>query len=227
MARADVLVAPSEYLAQTIGNLGFAVRVIPNALPMESYPYRQRDKVRPQLLWMRTFHESYNPSMAVEVIALLLSSYPDARLTLAGQDRGMLDRVRHLVMEQGLQDSVTFAGFLDSSGKTREFQRHDIFINTTRVDNMPVSLVEAAAAGLAVVSTSVGGIPTTFRHGQDALLVPDGDAGAMAQAVTRLVEDPDLAAKLSRNGLLLSESCAPPEIRLGWAELFDGLLTHV
>jgi L-malate glycosyltransferase len=227
LARADVLVAPSDYLARTIEDVGFAVRVIPNALPLESYAHRQRDKVGPYLLWMRTFHDVYRPDMAVEVLRLLLHSYPEARLTLAGQDRGLLDQVRHLVTKQGLQDSVRFAGFLDSSGKTREFQSHDIFINTSRVDNMPVSLVEAAAAGLAIVSTSVGGIPTTFRHERDALLVPDGDAGAMAQAVTRLIDDSNLATRLSRNGRLLGESCAPSEIGQDWAELFDGLLTCV
>jgi L-malate glycosyltransferase len=224
LSRADILVAPSEYLAAAMGQLGFETRVIPNILPMESYTYRERRSAAPRLLWMRTFHDIYQPDMAIDVLRLLSSSHPAARLTMAGQDKGMLQDVRRLAHVHCLGERVRFPGFLDTLGKQREFENHDIFINTSRVDNMPVSLAEAAAAGLPVVTTAVGGIPYVFRHEHSALFVNNGDAAAMAQAVERLVELPDLMVRLSRNGRMVAESCAWSQVKPGWERLFDQML---
>jgi glycosyltransferase involved in cell wall biosynthesis len=73
-------------------------------------------------------------------------------------------------------------------------------LNTTNVDNTPISILEAMACGLCVVSTSVGGIPYLLEHEHDALLVPPNDPEAMAIAVRRLLTEPGLAERLSRNG---------------------------
>jgi glycosyltransferase involved in cell wall biosynthesis len=224
LSRGKVLVVPSEYLAATMGRLGFEARVIPNILPMESYPFRERRSAAPRLLWMRTFHDIYQPEMAIDVLRLLHSSHPTAHLTMAGQDKGKFEDVRRLAQVHGLGGRVTFPGFLDAPGKQRAFESHDIFINTSRVDNMPVSLAEAAAAGLPVVTTAVGGIPYTFRHERSALLVTDGDAAAMARAVERLVLLPDLAATLSRNGRMVAESCSRTQVRSEWEKLFEEIL---
>jgi len=75
----------------------------------------------------------------------------------------------------------------------------DIFLNTTNVDNAPVTVLEAMASGLCVVSTNVGGIPYMLEDEQDALLVPPDDAEAMAAAVRRVLTEPRLAESLSRN----------------------------
>src|SRR5581483_5520203 len=74
----------------------------------------------------------------------------------------------------------------------------DIFLNTTNVDNTPVSVLEAMACGLCVVSTNVGGLPYLLRHEQDALLTAPGDAQAMASAVCRLLGEPKLGEQLSK-----------------------------
>lgn len=224
LSRGDILVAPSDYLASAMGRLGFETRVIPNILPMESYTYRERRSVAPRLFWMRTFHDIYQPDMAINVLRKLCSSHPAARLTMAGQDMGMLQDMRRLAEVHGLGERVRFPGFLDALGKRREFESHDIFINTSRIDNMPVSLVEAAAAGLPVVTTAVGGIPYVFRDEHSALFVTDGDAAAMARAVERLVKLPDLTAKLSRNGRMVAESCGWTQVKPEWERLFEELL---
>jgi glycosyltransferase involved in cell wall biosynthesis len=74
----------------------------------------------------------------------------------------------------------------------------DILLNSPDIDNMPLSLIEAQAAGLPIVSTSTGGIPHVVSHGRTGLLVPPGDDAGMAQAALRLVEEPGLALRLSR-----------------------------
>jgi glycosyltransferase involved in cell wall biosynthesis len=220
LARATRLVSPSPYLAQFFAGWGHQVEVIPNVLSLVDYPYCQRQVVQPRLLWMRTFQEIYYPEMAVEVLAQLQGSYPEARLTMAGQPRGeLLPQVKRLAAARGLREKVCFAGFLDKAGKQREFARHDIFLNTNRVDNMPVSVVEAAAFGLPVVSTAVGGIPYLLEHEQTGLLVDNEDVAGMTTAVERLLREPGLAGRLSANGRQLAEASSWTVVRKQWESL--------
>lgn len=219
LRRGRAWVAPSGFLAEPFRRRGFDVRVIPNVVDLTEYPCRHRPAVAPRLLWMRTFHELYRPDLALRALALVRRSRPDASLTLAGQDKGLLGETRRLATELGLDRAVRFAGFLDAAAKRREFAAHDIFLNTNRVDNAPVSVLEAAAFGLPVVSTNVGGIPHLLRPEQEALLVPEGDAEALAAAVCRLLEEPGLAARLSMAGREVAERSSWPRVRPLWEEL--------
>jgi len=219
LGRGRAWVAPSGFLAEPFRGRGFDVRVIPNVIDLAEYPYRRRSTVAPRLLWMRTFHELYRPDLALRALAAVRRTHPEAALTLAGQDKGLLGETRRLAAELGLDGAVRFAGFLDAEGKRREFAEHDIFLNTNRVDNAPVSVLEAAAFGLPVVSTNVGGIPYLLRQGEEALLVPEGDAEALAASVRRLLDEPGLAARLSSAGKEVAERSSWPRVWPLWEEL--------
>lgn len=226
MNRGSAVVSPSGYLSDAfMREFGLPVTVIPNVLELDDYPFRPRTAVGPRLLWMRTFHEIYNPALAIRVLEQLRQTEPTATLTMAGQDKGSLGQMRELAQELGLADAVRFVGFLDKVGKDREFATHDIYLNTNHVDNMPVSVLEAAAYGLPVVATAVGGIPFLLRDGDNGLLVPDDDAAAMATAVRRLLAQPALAQKLSANGRQLAEASAWPAVFAKWEPLFQSVLT--
>ena len=151
--------------------------------------------------------------MAVQVLRILQSKYPTARLVMAGPDKGMLREVQRYVENWGRENAVRFAGFLDHAGKCAEGGKSDIFLNTNRVDNSPVSVMEACAMGLPVVSTDVGGIPHTLKHERDCLLVPNEDLEAMAAAIARLIEDPELSSRLSQAGYELASQCDWKSVR--------------
>jgi len=220
MRRADLLVAPSRYLATKLPAWGPPVTVIPNVVRIARCPFRPRTQLAPRLLWMRTFHDIYCPELAIDVLAHLRQQHGDATLTMAGQDRGRLGATRAHAKALGLERAVRFAGFLDSEAKQNEFSMHDVFINTNKIDNTPVSVIEAAAFGLPVVATAVGGIPYLLRDGQDALLVPAHEAVAMAAAVARLIAEPALAARLSEAGRALARRCAWPAVAGLWDAAF-------
>ena len=227
LCRAAAVVAPSTYLAETFAvypELAPRLRVIPNILEIDNYSYRHRPRVKPNLLWMRTFHEVYHPEMAVEVLAALRETHPAATLTMAGQEKGLHAAVQELAKQRGLMEAVRFPGFLGPADKLREFAAHDIYLNTNRVDNMPVSVLEAAAFGLPVVATAVGGVPHLLRDKETGLLVPDGDVATMTGAIRRLLDEPGLAGMLSANGRRLAESCAWEPVRGQWEALFDEVL---
>ena len=108
--------------------------------------------------------------------------------------------------------------------KIREGSSADIFLNTNRIDNTPVSVIEAGAFGLPVVATNVGGIADLVSDGETALLVPDNDDEAMAAAVLRLLTSPNLAEKLSANGRALAERFSWENVRPQWESLFASVL---
>jgi glycosyltransferase involved in cell wall biosynthesis len=143
---------------------------------------------------------------------------------MGGQQNKGVGSVMRVVAERGLEDRVRFAGFMDLSAKQREFAGHDIFLNTNRVDNTPVSVIEACAFGLPVVATRVGGIPYLLEDGTTALLVGDEDVDAMTAAVFRLCEEPGLSDRLSVNGRHLAESCAWNVVKSRWDAVFARVL---
>lgn len=220
--RANSVVAPSQFLASAMP-IGTDISVIPNLFDIGTIPWHERSAIPPRLLWMRTFHPIYNPMLALDSLAMLKDRYPDATLTMAGQDKGVLDACVERARELGLSQSVTFPGFLDEEQKRQAFAEHDVFLNTNDVDNTPVSVLEAAAAGLPVVATRVGGLPYLFQDGHSALLVPRDDPAAMASAVTRLLEHPELAQQLSTEGRAVAEASDWSNVRVAWLQLLDGL----
>lgn len=220
--RAHVIVTPSTYLQRALAARGFSARVIPNVVHVDSYPYRLRDTVRPRLFWMRTFHQAYNPELAVRAFARVRAQRSDATLTLAGADKGSAHAVKALARDLRLGSSVRFPGFLDHAAKVREGDAHDIFLNTNRIDNMPVSVAEALVMGLPVVATAVGGVPDMLRDGETGLLVPDDDPDAMAAAILRLVSEPDLARGLSHRGREMAEQWRWEHLRKLWDAVLHG-----
>jgi glycosyltransferase involved in cell wall biosynthesis len=224
LARADALVSPSEFLARAASSLGFPALVIPNVLDLGRYPYRARRQASPRLLWMRSFYPYYNPFLAIRVLTTLKKKVPNATLVMAGQDKGIEGDVRDLARQMGVEGAVQFVGFLDHAGKIREGHAADIFLNTNNVDNMPVSVLEACALGLPVVATNVGGIPDLLKNNDTALLVDDDDHEAMADAVYRIIKEPDLCARLSSQGRRLAESCAWQQVYPRWQSLISEVM---
>jgi glycosyltransferase involved in cell wall biosynthesis len=220
LGSAAAVTTPSTYLKEEMRRYRGDIVLVPNALPLASFPFRARTEPKPKLVWVRAFHATYNPSMAPRVLAALVADFPGARLTMLGRDKGdgSLEETRRVAAE--LKVKVAFPGAVANELVPQHLDQHDVFLNTTDVDNTPVSVLEAMASGLCVVSTNVGGIPYLLSDGADALLVPQGDAGAMANAVRRILTEPGLAERLSRAGrekvMELDWSAVLPR----WEELF-------
>jgi glycosyltransferase involved in cell wall biosynthesis len=180
------------------------------------------------LVWLRSFHAIYNPSLALKVLAELVPEYPESKLTMVGPDKedSSLQACRSTAEVLHLERRIEYAGSVSKSAVPAWLDRGDIFINTTNVDNTPVSVIEAMACGLCVVSTNVGGIPYLLEHEVDALLVPASDPKAMAGAVKRVLTEPGLAERLSRNARRKSEQFDWQVILQRWKALFEEVLDY-
>lgn len=195
--KAASVVSVSLFLQKSFDNF-YSTRYIPNTIPLSQYVFKKRKLVRPRLLWVRSLHSVYNPSLALKVLKFLSLKYEDAFLTMVGPDKeGLLDDLKEEAHSLGILERVSFTGKLSKSEWIMLSEKSDVFINTTHFDNMPVSVTEAMALGLPVVSTSVGGIPFLISHEINGLLVPDANPEAMMAAIDRLIQNPDLVVAIA------------------------------
>lgn len=223
-AHAHVNVAPSGYLQEAFKSHGYETVFIPNNVKVSDYAFTPRESIRPKLLYVRAFSTLYNPQLALDVLAVLLQKHPDAELCMVGPDRdGTLERTKQKCKAMGLDAHVRFTGKMDKQAWTALSKEYDVFINTTNFDNTPVSVIEAMALGLPVVTTNVGGIPYLVENGVDALTVPAGDAAAMSAAVERLLDEQDFAAGLARNARKKAERFDwDGGVKKQWTDLLNG-----
>jgi glycosyltransferase involved in cell wall biosynthesis len=98
---------------------------------------------------------------------------------------------------------------------------HDIYIQTNRVDNMPVSLLEAWASGLSVIATNVGGIPYLIQDGVNGILVESEDYEAMARRCLGLLNDPEKARSMAKNGRLRAQELTWKNVSSAWKKVLD------
>jgi len=123
--------------------------------------------------------------------------FPGARLVLAGT--GEIDAVRAAADAAGVGEQVELPGWLDLETKHRLLGEATLFALPSYIEGVPISLLEAMAAGLPSVVTPVGGILDTVSDGQEALIVPPGDPEAIANAVLRILQSPALARQLGQH----------------------------
>lgn len=217
-------IAVSAYLQQYLEKAGFKGTVIENSICLEEYDFKHRTSLQPNLLWVRSFHETYNPLMAIHVVNELKPRYPDVHLTMVGPDvDGSMEECKQLSSLLEVEGQITFTGKLTKQEWTALAQQHDVFINTTHYDNLPVSVLEAMALGLPVVSTNVGGIPYIIKDRQNGLLVNPGEPSEMADSIQQLIRDEELSASVSLNARKYAEQFDWSIIKIKWQKLFNSI----
>lgn len=214
-------VAPSNYLKSEFEKYGFQnVIYVPNSIEIAKYHYKKRENIEPKLLWVRAFASIYNPDMAIKVLSKLKEKYPNASLTMVGPDKDG-SRTTTKILAEKFNLEVNFTGRLSKEDWWNLAENHDVFINTTHFDNTPVSVMEAMALGLPVVSTNVGGIPFLVKNNSTALLVNDNDVDEMVTSIQRLLENQELAASLSESGRKLAETWDWKRVKIQWKNLLN------
>lgn len=223
---AAVVVTPSNYLLKKMSSFRPGLVLLPNPIELNRYRFSLRDRPRPNLVWMRAFHKIYNPSLAPKVLASLIRDFPDIRLLMIGPSKGdgSLEAMTQVVTDLGVVDHMDLPGKVPKAQVSDWLNRGDIFINTTNIDNTPISILEAMACGLCVVSTNVGGIPYLLEDGHDALLVSPDDPEAMAAAVHRILNDSKLAGRLSQNARKKVEQFDWSIVLPRWESMFTAII---
>jgi glycosyltransferase involved in cell wall biosynthesis len=226
LSRVDNIVVPSGYLGDVFREFGLPTVAVPNFVDLSQFRYRQRDPLRPHLICTRGFSPYYSVDVVVRAFAEVRKEvrkvYPEARLDLVGGGPQEAE-IRKLVKDLKL-DGVNFTGVASREEIGKYYDRADIFINASWLDNMPVSVIEAFAAGTPVVTTSPECMPYLVEHERTGLLSPVGDEKALAANVIRLLRDPELAHRLAANAHDESQKYTWEVVRQQWLQVYRGLI---
>jgi phenylacetate-CoA ligase len=218
---AHEIVVPSEFLAQVFARHGYSARVIYNVVDLERFAYRERSSLRPALLSNRNLESHYRVDNTLRAFSQLRLQRKDATITVAG--RGSEEaRLRELARQLRLE-GVSFVGSVEPGRMPDLYAGADVFVNSSVVDNQPLSVLEAFATGVPVVSTATGGIADLVRPGETGVIVAADDPNAMADAVEDLLRRPDAARAMARRAHAELGKYSWPQVRQGWADAFGGL----
>ncbi len=212
-------VAPSNYLKSEFSKeFSDNLIYIPNAIEIKNYEFNSREIITPKLLWVRSFAKIYNPKMAIKVFAELKNIYPEAELCMVGPDKENLIKECKLY-KKSLNVKVKFTGKLSKNDWIELSKKYNVFINTTHFDNTPVSVIEAMALGLPVVSTNVGGIPFLLKDKENSILVNDMDTNEMVKAVEIILKNNDFRIEIISNARELAEKFDWNQVRKEWIKV--------
>jgi L-malate glycosyltransferase len=224
MRLAHRIVVPSGYLVDVFARFGLPATAIHNFVDVERFPYRERSAPRPLFLSNRNLHGLYNVGCIIRAFASVRRVIGEARLLIAGfgPERARLEALAH---ELGVADAVEFRGKVAPDAMAQLYDEADVYLNSPDIDNMPLSLIEASAAGLPVVTTDAGGIPYMVTDGVTGVLVPRGDDAALAAGALRVVREPGFGAGLAARA---REHCLATytweATSRSWRSLYEGLM---
>ncbi|MDD5034949.1 MAG: glycosyltransferase family 4 protein [Methylococcaceae bacterium] len=196
------LLVPSGFLLQIFKHYGMSSRIVPNIVDTRLFSPAKNRSVDSDfhVVVARNLEPIYDVATAIRAFALILLAFPQSRMSVAGTGPD-LERLKALCDELDIQAKVSFTGRLDRDQMAALYQDAGVMINSSLVDNMPNSVLEALSSGCPVVSTAVGGVPFLVKDGQTALLVPPADPQALADASCRVLGDRELRARLIEAGL--------------------------
>ena len=210
MHLADRVAVPSEFLQRIFKRHSIESCILPNIADLELFPFRQSMEFAPRLLATRNLEPMYNVECALRAFRIVQNRFPHATLGIAGAG-SEAKRLAGLVDEWRLL-GVTFYGAVPHEKLPALYDQHDVYVNSSDVDNFPGALVEAACSGLVIVSTRAGGISDMIRDRESGLLVDLNDHEGLATAVLACLNDQDLARGLTRAARHWAEQFCWPKI---------------
>jgi glycosyltransferase involved in cell wall biosynthesis len=229
LKRAKRIVVPSVYLMQIFAKWDVPSTIVPNVIDLTRFNPKGRpinEKTNPisrdckkHIIVTRNLEQIYDIGAAIRAFRLVQQRLPEVRLTIAGSG-SEFRKLESLVIEFEMDDKVTFTGRLDNHRMAQLYNSADVMLNPSTVDNMPISILEALASGVPVVSTDVGGVPYVVEDGKTAVLVPVGDYKAMAEELVKMLTDDALARRISSAGLEVVKKYTWPQVKHRWLEVY-------
>ncbi len=209
-ARPDYILAVSEFIRRLHTEAGYdPAQSIATWLGVDAETFAPTPHPYPQgrpwrLVFAGQLWSGKGPQVALQALALLRArpELPPATLDIYGSGaEGYRALLTTEIERLGLGDAVTMHGFAPQAAVAEAFQTGDAYLFCSIWDE-PFSggLLEAMATGLPVIATTAGGTPEAVRHEQNGLLVPPDDARALADAIARLMTEPELHARIGAQG---------------------------
>lgn len=224
LRRVDKIVVQSEFLVEAFRKHGFEATAIANVVDVTRFPYRNRIQFQPHILVPRMLDPIYNVACSVRAFAIVKRQIPDAKLTLLG-DGADESPLRELVQQLRLED-VHFIGRVSRDRIATVFAEHDILVNSSDIDNMPVSLLEGFASGLPVITTAAGGIPWMVKDRVTGHLVPLNDHDSLAARILETLTNQSATQSMVERARQQLEHYCWPAVSQDWFDVYASLDTR-
>jgi colanic acid/amylovoran biosynthesis glycosyltransferase len=222
--RVDLVLCEGPHMARCISELGVEaskIKVFRLGVDVTriSFVPRQNDKSTPKrFLIAGSFREKKGFPYALEALGLLNKSYPDMEITVIG-DSGGSDReetekskIFHIADQYGLRSKTRFLGYQPYGRIIEEFYRHDVFVSPSVTSSdgdteggAPVTIIEAAASGMPVASTTHCDIPYVLSQENGGYLVAERDSMALSRAIENLLHTDDWSPIVLANRRLVEK----------------------
>lgn len=214
----DRIAVPSQFLVDVFAKFDLRATAIYNFPDTGKFSFRPRKPLRPVFLSNRNFEKHYNVGCILRAFEMIQKKVPEAELLIAGS--GSEEKSLKNLAEELELINIRFLGKVSPEEMPAVYAEADIYLNSSIVDNMPLSIIEAFAAGLPVVSTAVGGIPYIVADGKTGLLVPVNDCRQLAEKALQLLQDESLAERLVENALTECEKYRAEVILDEWVGFY-------
>ncbi|MDQ1728475.1 MAG: hypothetical protein QOD33_600, partial [Pyrinomonadaceae bacterium] len=221
---ANRVAVPSAYLVSVLAKFRIGSVAINNLIELDQFTFRERPQLRPRFLANRNLETHYGVDQVLRAFALIQQEVPDAELLVAG-DGSRRDALVRLAGELGLRQT-RFTGRVEQNEIIAQYQYADIYLNGSEIDNQPLSILEAFACGLPVVTTDAGGIPDMISDGQTGFVVKRGDHEALAKRALQLLSEPALARALAKRAHAECERYSWTVVRAQWQKLYLDLASR-
>ena len=193
----DINIVLSGFLAKVFEKHQLSYTIIPNIIELDDANFSSRRPIQPRFICIRAHEELYNIPCILRAFHQVQRQLPEATLTLVGGG-SLHEDLKRQVEQMGLSE-VVFTGRVDNSEIMRYLNQADIMLSAPKVDNMPVSLIEAMNAGLLVISSNVGGVPYMIDDGVNGLLFESDHDHELAEKMVWAVQHQGEAETLIEN----------------------------
>ena len=215
------VVVPSEYLVRVFADFGIKAQAIYNLIETAKFRFRDRQSLTPRFLSNRNLEVHYGVDRVLRAFAIIQRQYPDATLVVAGD--GSQRRALKALAEQLSLRHTNFVGQVDPNSVVELYDSADIYLNGSEIDNQPLSILEAFACGVPIVTTNAGGIPDIVTDGVSGFVVPCGDYEMLAERALLLLEQPKVAGDMAAHGLEQCRKYSWGAVRDSWMETYISL----
>lgn len=213
------IIVPSNYLQHVFRD--FNPILIPNGIYFDNY-FAVKPGLEKKILFFRAFHKYYDPLTLIKAIYIVFQEIPDVTLDMFGyEEDGTKEKCREFIKIMKLEKIVKLHDRIEKNKIGSLGNRFGIYVNSSIVDNAPVSTIEAMAMGMPIVSTNAGGLPFLLKNNQTAILVEKANPSEMAQAIIALIQNPDLRNRLGHNARKEAMEMNWEEIIKKWIEIFQ------
>jgi len=224
MREFDKIVVPSQFLVDVFSKFKLRSESIFNFVEADKFSFRQRKPLKANFLSNRTFEKHYNVSCSVKAFKKIQEKYPDAKLSVVGFG-SQEAKLKKLANDLELKN-VEFLGRISQEKMPGVYDSADVYLNSSVVDNMPLSVIEAFSCGLPVVSSNAGGIPYIVEDGETGLLSETNDCDALAENACKLLENEELAQKIIDKAHRECVKYSWTEVRDKWRRLYLDLASR-